>query len=165
MDKNQAAQQTLELRDIHMPDAPSYWPLAPGWWFLIIIVCVLAYLLYKIIAKRNHRKQLNNLMQNQLQTIQSDYKKHKNKHKLAIEVSELLNRFVRHVLGDSNATSLSGKAWINYLNSQTEHSMFDKFEVELTQAQYMKDIDYDVPSLIATVKNYFPLAIKGIKNA
>ena len=26
---------TLELRDIHLPDDPSIWPLAFGWWILI----------------------------------------------------------------------------------------------------------------------------------
>lgn len=26
------------LRDIHLPPAPSWWPLAPGWWGLLVLV-------------------------------------------------------------------------------------------------------------------------------
>lgn len=155
---------TLELRDIHLPESP-FWPLAPGWWLLIVIACVAAYFTYKYIAKRNHKKQLNQLMQQQLLEIQNNFKKHKDKHKLAIEISELLKRFVRHILGDSNATSLTGDAWIDYLNQQVDNRVFDKFKVALTQAQYVPHLDYDVPSLIATVKNYFPRVLKGNKNA
>lgn len=29
-----------ELRDIHLPEAISIWPLAPGWWLLILLTTV-----------------------------------------------------------------------------------------------------------------------------
>ncbi|MBL4772706.1 MAG: hypothetical protein JKX98_03625, partial [Alcanivoracaceae bacterium] len=40
--------------------------------------------------------------------------------------------------------------------------VFSDFNSVLTQAQYTPYIDFDVPSLMATVKNYFPIAIKLI---
>ena len=30
-----------QLRDIHLPEPISWWPLAPGWWLLIIIALAL----------------------------------------------------------------------------------------------------------------------------
>ncbi|QNK00004.1 DUF4381 domain-containing protein [Dyella telluris] len=30
-----------QLRDIHLPPAPSWWPLAPGWWGLVVLAIVL----------------------------------------------------------------------------------------------------------------------------
>ena len=27
--------QQIPLRDLHLPDAISWWPLAPGWWLAI----------------------------------------------------------------------------------------------------------------------------------
>src|SRR5690606_8976602 len=34
-----------QLADIHLPDAVGWWPLAPGWWAVIVAVGVLAFLL------------------------------------------------------------------------------------------------------------------------
>jgi len=151
---------TLELRDIHLPDDPSVWPLAFGWWLLIIVGCILIYLLVKKWQKLRKQKQLINLMEIELTNINDNFQSHKNKHKLASDISELLKRFVRHVLKDSSATSLTGAAWVDYLNKQTNSNHFSQFESELTQAQYLPQIDFDSSRLITAVASYFPIAIK-----
>ena len=44
-----------QLRDIHLPEAVSWWPLAIGWWVLgflaIIAIAVLAYIVLRRIKK------------------------------------------------------------------------------------------------------------------
>ncbi len=150
----------LELRDIHLPSDPSIWPLAVGWWILIAIAIIVAYLVYKKWLKRKQLKQTNQLLQSELLSIRENFKQHQDKHRLAADISDLLKRFVRHVLEDSNATSLTGQDWINYLNSRVKSDVFSRYQTELTQAQYVKNIEFDVPSLLAAVKNYFPAAIK-----
>lgn len=154
---------TLELRDIHLPLEPSIWPLAMGWWLLIILACIIGYFVFKKWTKIRKVKQTNQLLQAELLAIKTSFSKHKNKHQLASEVSELLNRFVRHVLKDSQATTLTGDKWITYLNSRTKNEVFNPYLKELTQAQYVKDVDFDAPRLLATVKSYFPEAIKNSK--
>ena len=43
----------IALRDIHQATAPSWWPLAPGWW--IVIAVVVAILVLQLIPYgRNH---------------------------------------------------------------------------------------------------------------
>jgi galactokinase len=155
MDKTQG----LQLKDIHLPADPSIWPLAPGWWVLIFILLIVVYFAFKKLSKIRNKRHTIVHMQEQLQQLRDEYEKHKNKHKLAIEISELLNRFVRHILNDSNATALTGKAWIKYLNEIAGEDVFTEFSQELTQAQYNNNIDYDVSKLIATVKSFFAKAL------
>lgn len=151
--------QGLQLRDIHLPADPGFWPLAPGWWLLIVLVLLVAYLLVKKLVKLRQKKHTIKLLQDKLSQLRENYNQHKSKHRLAAEISDLLKRFVRHVLHDSQATALSGIEWINYLNKLSSSEVFTEFKQELTQAQYSPNIDYDVPKLVAQVKNFFPVAL------
>lgn len=41
-----------QLRDIHLPDPVSWWPPAPGWWILAIIVLTTLFFLSRWLIKR-----------------------------------------------------------------------------------------------------------------
>lgn len=43
-----------QLKDIHLPDAIPLWPLAPGWW--ILIICILAAIAYATQRYLKHRR-------------------------------------------------------------------------------------------------------------
>lgn len=45
------------LRDIHLPEAISWWPLAPGWWAAIILICAVI-LAVSVRLYRNHQRRL-----------------------------------------------------------------------------------------------------------
>ena len=33
----------LPLKDIHLPEAIGWWPLAPGWWILLLLIGLLIF--------------------------------------------------------------------------------------------------------------------------
>ena len=156
--------QGLQLRDIHLPADPGFWPLAPGWWLLIVLLLILAYFVIKQVNKIRQTKHTIGLLQYNLSQLREAFNQHKDKHRLAAEISDLLKRFVRHVLHDSQAIALTGSDWINYLNNKAGSEIFSEFEQELTQAQYSPNVDYDVSKLVAQVKNFFPIAMNQGSN-
>ncbi|MGO4774855.1 DUF4381 domain-containing protein, partial [Lysobacter sp. 2RAB21] len=46
----------LVLRDVHLPGAPSWWPLAPGWWALIAAIAIVSLAAYLWHRRRTRRR-------------------------------------------------------------------------------------------------------------
>ena len=50
-----------QLRDIHLPDPVGFWPLAPGWWILGLLILILLGVALRFLIKRyrnnRYRKQ------------------------------------------------------------------------------------------------------------
>ena len=106
-----------QLRDIHLPADPDWWPPAPGWWMLaaaVVLGCLLG-LRWAIDYQRRGRpvKRARRLYQTLYARL------------LAGEVSaesylhqsnELLKRLLVHGLGRQAARPASGSAWLRILD-------------------------------------------------
>jgi len=68
MDPALQEQLLQQLNDIAAPNAISWWPLAPGWWLLIILVLLslvaLAYYLYAQHRASAYRREALSLINN-----------------------------------------------------------------------------------------------------
>ncbi|HIP94561.1 MAG TPA: DUF4381 domain-containing protein, partial [Leucothrix sp.] len=52
-----AINNTLKLRDIHLPDSPGFFPLAPGWWALLILIMLVSiWLILKLLRRMKKKK-------------------------------------------------------------------------------------------------------------
>jgi len=63
----QAAQ--VQLHDIHVPEQVSNFPIAPGWWLLLVLVIVIAVLSYKKFKKN---KRLNSSKKQALTVLETN---------------------------------------------------------------------------------------------
>ena len=49
-----------QLADIHLPIEISYWPPAPGWWLLsLILIAGTGFMVRRYVRYRNHKKACN----------------------------------------------------------------------------------------------------------
>lgn len=105
----------LDLRDIHAAPAPAYWPPAPGWWLLailmVIVLLVLGVWLFRRYRNNRHRNkildQINSL--SFCNTVES---------KLAFiaGVSMLLRRIALQRYPREQVASLTGMDWLRFLD-------------------------------------------------
>jgi Domain of unknown function (DUF4381) len=138
----------LPLADIHLPDAPSYWPLAPGWWILlglILLVAVLIFIGYK-------RRQRNNYRRQALAELEKINLESTNNIAESLQaISLLLKRTAMTAQPKNFNPSIKGEAWLNWLDDQCP-TLTSKFNSELGQAlivgQYQKSPDVKLDDLI-----------------
>ena len=136
----------LPLRDIHLPESVSWWPLATGWWLLFALLALVFISLW-MIRKIKSRRRLRKEALGELREIEDRFNEHQNFQQLASEVSILLRRIAISRFPRTDVAGLNGKAWIDFLNRQA-----NVFNVEVSntviEAPYQKECNFNGSLLI-----------------
>lgn len=149
--------EQLPLRDLHLPEAIGWWPLAPGWWFLIVLAMLgLAYLLYK--AFRNWRwNAARRMALRELARVKGEYQNGLDAVTLATELSELLRRTMLAYARRDEVAGLTGKRWLQWLDHGLDDAPFSSgsgqvLETLPYQNRDRIEDDVDVDGLIKAVQ-------------
>lgn len=105
--------QGLELRDIHLPPEPGFWPPAPGWWLLFGLLLALAFWLGRLgwsQYRRFRRRQRILLELDQLERAGLSGPA------LIAAVSALLKRVALSRYPRTEVAALTGEAWLAFLD-------------------------------------------------
>ena len=149
--------QQIPLRDLHLPEMIGWWPLAPGWWFLIaLVVAGLGYLLYQSFAKWR-RSAARRIALKELARIQNDYKYGVDEISLAIELSELLRRTMLAYAPRNEVAGLTGESWLQWLDRGLDDRPFSEGSGQNVESWPYRcpdaiEDDVDVEGLIRAVK-------------
>ena len=112
------------LKDIHLPSAISWWPPAPGWWILgIIILSIFIFIiivLYRIYKRRIPKVEALRILKNLRR--QSD--KNNNELKKLRELSQLLRRTALSIYTQEEVASLHGTEWLEFLDKTGQTNDF-----------------------------------------
>jgi len=101
--------QLAQLRDIHLPDAISWWPLAPGWWVLagVLLVGVACVAVFEFRRRRSLKykalQELDQLRRGKAFELSTQG--------LAAELCVLIRRVVLNGADGSRYASTHGDAW------------------------------------------------------
>ena len=152
---------TLELRDIHLPDPISWWPLAPGWWFVLaaIVLIIAGVFLFRYYLKK---QALRKTVAAELESICAQHKKDNNALVLVQSLSILLRRACISFYPRSEVASLTGDAWLKFLDdSMSDSNCQNTFHSEhgrlLATAPYLAEnskLDIDAEKLIQLCENW-----------
>lgn len=154
-------ESTLNLRDIHLPDPISWWPIAPGWWLLIITVFIMAVIVF--LSRKIYRsKQLKRDIHAELAVIKQQFQQTQNRSQLAKSLSILLRRASISFYPAKDIAGLTGESWLAYLDNTNANPIQDKkFQSETGQtlltAPYLPEnstLDFDTQGLIKLCESW-----------
>lgn len=108
--------EQLPLRDIHLPDAVSWWPPAPGWWVLVVLgLLAAARLALRYRALRPRRLALRQASA-EFEAIRLRYRAGGDGARLTAELSVLLRRVSLSLRPREQVAGLTGRAWLAELD-------------------------------------------------
>ncbi len=112
------------LNDIVLPEALGWWPLASGWYYLFgILLLVVAWFVYVAIRNWNSNRYRRAAL-HQLRLLAEDIGDSEKRDAALRQVPVLLKRTALSVYPRSQLASLTGKNWLDFLNSKVSTASF-----------------------------------------
>jgi len=143
---NTPAQTGLQLRDIHLPGPPDFWPPAPGWWLLTAVALGLAawggILLWRQMRIRRQRNRILALLERMEQSSTGAATP-----EFLAQLSRLTRRLALMRFPRRDIASLTGQDWLRFLDSSGGEGQFSHGPGRvLAQGPYMRQLPDDVDS-------------------
>ncbi len=144
----QQADPLARLRDIHQPGMIETWPPAPGWWILagLALVALIALVTWLFLHWRRNRYRREALKE--LAALEGHWQANGDDAAYLQALQKLLKRVALTAFPREQVASLTGEAWLQFLDNSTNSHDFSIGEAEaLIDGNYRPDISIDVPAL------------------
>lgn len=125
------------LADIHLPNSISAWPLAPGWWVLIILACTGLVALFMLWSKWHASRLYRRQALGQLKNIEAA-----TTGQLGATL-ELLKQTANTAYPDQHFGSLGIAEFKVFLQKSCSEAAFEKVPDNLEAALYAKSVEFD----------------------
>ncbi|PSV26156.1 MULTISPECIES: DUF4381 domain-containing protein [unclassified Photobacterium] len=102
--------QQLPLADIHLPQAPNFWPLAWGWWVLFAVVILAIAVVVTFIRRKKHADAAQKEALQKLSLITAEQG--------LPALNTLLKQAALSYYSRTIVAPLTGEAWLAFLDNQ-----------------------------------------------
>ena len=157
----------LPLRDIHLPDAPGWWPLAPGWWLLAGLALLIAAVVYLLWRRR--RDAVARLAAREVRRLERGWRETSDDRALLRGLAQTLRRSAIAISGRDAAAGLVGASWREHLNAPLVDRPFDTVPASLLlDAAYRPEIpdlaEDEVTQLVALCRRWPRAALQRARS-
>lgn len=146
------------LRDIHLPPAPAWWPLAPGWWVLAALVLLALVAAAWFWRRRRRLQKQRRMLLDELEKLTARHARDGDAVALATSLQQLLRRVARR--HDKAAIRQRGGDWRQTLaRVPVTTTVLDNL-MELEPAIYRPQARFDVPATLAAARDWLRAAAR-----
>lgn len=148
----------LPLRDMQVPEAIGWWPLAPGWWLLLCLLVIILIALTYFIRKKLHDPRRAAIQE--LRSIQRRYGEHQDKQLLLVECNTLMKRLALTLYPRHQVAALSGQRWLAFLRDSSSKLDISQLEI-LAQGPYQTSVELSSDELIQNCRQWIK-QVRGV---
>ncbi len=153
---NPDPQQALDLRDIHLPAAPPFWPPAPGWWLLAVaLLALLAWFGLRLWRQWRLRRQRRKVL-DAVDALAARLSSERSTEALT-RLSVLLRQLALARYPRREVAVLTGAAWLRFLDETGGEGRFAEGPGRLlASAPYQRALpsQLDLAGLVGAVRGW-----------
>ncbi len=156
-------QEALQLKDIHLPGSPDFWPPALGWWLILTVILLVLFWAFSQLKKRNRIRKHRKVLFHTLEILEDNLRKDANSETLA-EVNILLRQLAVNYYPRSEIASLTGGDWLHFLDQSGKTSGFSRGAGRiLIEAPYQsgKVQNFNIDEFIPLVRSWVKKTTKS----
>jgi len=158
--------EQIPLRDLHLPEAVGWWPLAPGWYAVIAVLLVAALYLLRLYLRRRARGAARRHALKELARLTAEFEQHGNAVAFSSDMSELLRRTMLAYAPRSEVAGLTGDAWLAWLDRDFDQPRFQgETGRKLLELPYRRPDDdlsaLDLVDVVAAVRQRLATPVGG----
>lgn len=105
-----------QLRDIHEPAAPSFWPLPIGWWIAAALALVMLTICILLVVQEQRRKRPYARIRSAAEELNQNRASGEiDALEYATSINLLFKELVIRIEGQDEAASMHGSSWLDFL--------------------------------------------------
>jgi hypothetical protein len=135
------------LRDIHLPAPIGWWPLAPGWYVVLMFSLLMLLAAIAVLYRQYHQGRARRQALQLLKNYEALHQKKANSQLIAAAISELLKRVALVYFPRTDVASLQGEAWLLFLNNTAKGIDFNLVKQELIEVPFKPKQQIDLGEL------------------
>lgn len=159
--------EELPLRDLHLPDITGWWPPAPGWWLVALLLAFALTVLLRHWYRQWRHNAARRLALRRLAAISAEFQHGDSAGELGKELSELTRRVMLAYCPREAVAGLTGDDWLQWLDQGLDDKPFSEGAGKMLESlPYMNpqaiDNDTDVRGLIEAVRARLQRPVDGV---
>lgn len=151
---NPTVPPALDLRDVHAPPFPDFWPPAPGWWIAAALLAALAIFISVRLYRHYRLRRLRRQVLSSLDALSAGYSAD-NAVGFVTEVSTLLRRVALRRFPRQQVAGLFGAEWCRFLDETGGDGGFTRGAGQvLADGPYAARVEIDPEGLVALARRW-----------
>ena len=139
----------VNLKDIHLPPPVSFWPPAPGWWFLAVLLISSLFIGGVWFYRRHNKRKPKTEALRILKDLQNLYQNSQDEVASLRNLSNLLRRTALTFYDNDEVASLQGLSWLEFLDKTGKTKEFSQGAGKvLGNEVFQQKVNTDMLSLI-----------------